>query len=276
MAKKPAARPASGAASPVPGLTRGIDILRLFGRQRPVIGAPDMARELGIPRSTVHRLVTVLEGMGLLRRVDGGDFTLDAGVLTLGFEYLGSLDIVELSAPVLADLRDRIGLSTHLVTRTGTDIVYLSRHAGRSTLISSVSVGTRLPAHGSVIGRALLMDMDAAGLRNLYRGVRLERFLPETPGTVAELEALIAADRVRGYSAGPSLIEGGVTTIAAPVRDRSGAIVAAVSASAMGAPLQPEVMHGPLKDQVRQAAARISQHLDAPTVAAPGAKRATR
>lgn len=266
---------ASGDGSPVPALTRGLDILRLFKRTRPVITAPEMARELGIPRSTVHRLAQVLETMGFLQRTNGGrDYTLGPAVLTIGFEYLGSLDVVGLAEPVLMRLRDDTSYSAHLVTRNGTEIVYLSRYPGRSTISSSISVGATLPAHATVIGRVLLTDLSPADLRALYPGPALERHTDQTPTTPAKLEAMLAEDRRRGYVAATSFFEPGLTTVAAPVRDRSGRIIAAISITALGLTIPPEVIHGTLKDRVCAAAAAISAMLDAPS--APGGAAAQR
>ncbi|HTY65614.1 MAG TPA: IclR family transcriptional regulator [Alphaproteobacteria bacterium] len=259
----------------MPALTRGLDILRLFKRTRPVITAPEMARELGIPRSTVHRLAQVLEAMGFLQRTNGGrDYTLGPAVLTIGFEYLGSLDVVGLAEPVLMRLRDDTGYSAHLVTRNGTEIVYLSRYPGRTTISSSISVGATLPAHATVIGRVLLSEVSPEDLRALYPGPALERHTEQTPATPAKLEAMLAEDRRRGYVAATSFFEPGLTTVAAPVRDRSGRIIAAISITALGLTIAPEVIHGALKDRVCAAAAAISAMLDAPP--APGGAAAQR
>jgi DNA-binding IclR family transcriptional regulator len=259
------ARTISGDGSPVPALTRGLDILRLFKRARPVIAAPEMARELGIPRSTVHRLTQVLEAMGFLQRTNGGrDYTLGPAVLTIGFEYLGSLDVVGLAEPVLMRLRDDTGYSAHLVTRNGTEIVYLSRYPGRTTISSTISVGATLPAHATVIGRVLLADLSLEDLQALYPEPSLARYTDQTPTTLAKLEALLGEDRRRGYVAGTSFFEPGLTTVAAPVRDRSGRVIAAISITALGVTISPEVIHGVLKDRVGAAATAISAMLDAP------------
>lgn len=261
---------ASGQGSPVPGLARGLDILRLFKRARPVIGAPEMARELGIPRSTVHRLVQVLEAMGFLQRTNGNrDYTLGPAVLTIGFEYLGSLDMVGLAEPVLARLRDDTGYSTHLVARNGREIVYLSRYPGRSTISSSISVGATLPAHATVIGRALLADLSAQELRALYAGQTMTRYTDQTPTTLLKLEELLTADRRRGYVAETSFFEPGLTTVAAPVRDRTGRVTAAISITALGITIEPAVIHGELKTRVCDAANSISATLDAPADRTP-------
>ena len=254
----------------VPGLERGLNILRLFRRNRTAIGAPEMARELGIPRSTVHRLVQTLEEMGFLRRAEhGGAYALGPAVLTIGFEYLGSLDIVQLSNPVLARLRDETNYSTHLAVRNGTEIVYLSRHASRATIASNVSVGSALPAHATVIGRVILADLGAAELAALYPGKRLKTYTEQTPPNLAALATILAEDRERGYAYSTSFFERGVTSLAAPVRDPSGKVVASVSAVTVDMALDEHFVRGALKDRVVAAAAEISELLGASGRAEP-------
>jgi DNA-binding IclR family transcriptional regulator len=260
----------------VPGLERGLKILRLFNRTRRAISPPDMARELGIPRSTVFRLVQTLEEMGFLERVENGrDYALGAAVLTLGFEYLGSLDLVELANPVLARLRDQTGCSSHLAIRRGTDAIYLSRHASRSAISSSVNVGTALPAHATVMGRVMLADLAEAELRALYAGQALTRFTDQTPTSLAALCALLAADRQRGYAVSTAFFERGVSAVAAPVRDRTGRTVAAVNVTAVDAALDLRRLDGEIKDRVCEAARAISTLLGAPAAGrtAPSAAR---
>jgi DNA-binding IclR family transcriptional regulator len=267
---------AGGSRYAVPGLERGLNILRLFNRSRRAISPPDMARELGIPRSTVFRLVQTLEAMGFLERVENGhDYALGAAVLTLGFEYLGSLDLVELTGPVLARLRDRTGGSAHLAIRRGTEVIYLSRHASRAAISSSVNVGTALPAHATVMGRVMLADLSDGELRALYAGQALTRFTDQTPTSLAALRALLEEDRRRGYAASTAFFERGVSAVAAPVRDRTGRVVAAINVTAVDAALDLRVLDGEIKDHVCEAARTISTMLGAPAAgrAAPAVAR---
>lgn len=260
----------AGSRYAVPGLERGLRILRLFHRGRRVISPPDMARELAIPRSTVFRLVLTLEEMGFLQRVENGrDYTLGPAVLTLGFEYLGSLDIVELSNPVLARLRDETGCSTHLAIRHGAAVIYLSRHPSRAAVSSSVNIGTSLPAHATIMGRLILADLPDAELRALYGDQALARFTEQTPTSLAALRALLAEDRRRGYAISSAFFEPGVTAVAAPVRDRTGRVVAAINVSAVDAALDPSYITGALKDRVCAAAEAISALLGAPSITRP-------
>jgi DNA-binding IclR family transcriptional regulator len=92
-------------------------------------------------------------------------------------------------------------------------------------------VGTRLPAHATVLGRILLEDLSLAELRALYPEEHLEVFSDSTPKTVLELFNMVEVDRQRGYVLGEGFYESSISTIAAPVRDGTGHIVAALGAT---------------------------------------------
>ena len=92
-------------------------------------------------------------------------------------------------------------------------------------------MGTRLPAHATVLGRVLLEDLTLPQLRALYPEDKLETFSPSTPKTVNELFDMVQADRTRGYVLGEGFFESNISSIAAPVRDHSGHIVAALGAT---------------------------------------------
>lgn len=215
----------------VPGLERGIAILRSFSADRPYLSAPQIASELGIPRSTVHRLLGVLVGLDLLFRADDGRFALAPGVLTLGHACLASLDMVGVSDRTLADLRDQTGWSTHLATRVGRSVIYLVRHGSRAAVTTNIAVGSALPAHATVMGRVLLSALEPAELHSLYGGVDLEAHGPETPRTFEQLCDLLSTDRERGFVASAGYYERGVAAAAAPIRDRSLRVVAAINAT---------------------------------------------
>src|SRR5262245_20152814 len=153
----------------VPGLERGLRILCEFSRREPALTAPELARRLGVPRSTVFRLLVTLEQMGFVERTpDGRAHRLGLAVLRLGFEYMASLDIVALGRPLLERLRDDTAYAASLVVRDGRDIVYLQRAAPQSPFATTVTVGTRLPAHATVLGHVLLGDLTLSALRALY------------------------------------------------------------------------------------------------------------
>lgn len=246
-----------------PGLERGLAILRLFRRDRPNLGPGEIATALAIPRSTVHRLLVALMDQQLVRRLGDGRYTLDVGVLTLGFEYLASSDIVTLAGPLLETLRNTTNWSTHLGIRQGRNVMYLSRYASRAAVTRNVAIGSSLPAHATLMGRVLLAQLEPTELHALYDGVDLRALAPQGPADLAELQQMIDADRARGYAAAASFYEPGVRAVAAPVRDMTLSIVAAVNATAA-------VADGAELDEVacavRAAADGISRLLGAPEV----------
>lgn len=246
----------------VPGLERGIAILRLFRRDRPQWTAPQIAAELAIPRSTVHRLLMTLVELGLVRRDGDGRFSADSGVLMLGFEYLSSLDLLTLASPLLEQLRDETNWSTHLAVRQGRSVIYLGRFPSRTSLTRNITVGSSVPAHATLMGRLMLCDLEPTALRELYAGHPLAGASPESPQTLAELERLLTADRAFGFAASRTgFFEPGIQTIAAPIRDDRLNVIAAINATAFDNAGMPFDEVQPL---VIAAAARISQLLGAP------------
>lgn len=216
----------------VPALERGLRILCEFTREHRTLSAPELARRFDLPRSTVFRLLTTLENMGFLERAEGGrDYRLGLAVLRLGFEYLASLELTQLGTPLLQRLSEELHTSCNLVVRDGRSIVYVAKVAQATPFASSVTVGTRLPAHATVLGRILLEDLTLPQLRDLYPEDHLESFSPSTPRTVTELFDMVQADRQRGYVLGEGFFESNISSIAAPVRDHSGHIVAALGAT---------------------------------------------
>lgn len=246
----------------VPALARGLTLLAQFNHQDRRLSAPELARRLSLPRSTVFRLLATLEAMGYVEKESGGhEYKLGLAVLRLGFDYLASLELTELGAPILDRLRDRIGLSCNLVVRDGRAVVYVAKSASSTPFTSSVKVGTRLPAHATVLGRVLLEDLDLDALRELYPETRLEAFSASTPATVDDLHALIQQDKSKGYVVQESFYEANMFTIAAPVRDHSGLVVAALGATAPSARFRTESLDEWVA-AVRQAAEELSRLLN--------------
>jgi len=246
----------------VPGLARGLEILRCFDRERPALSAGELARLQDLPRSTVFRLVRTLEAMGfLVREVDGRLYRLGPAVLGLGYEYLAGQEVPDIARPALEALRDATGASAHLAIRDGAEIIYLARYASRSAIASNIRVGSRLPAHATTMGRVLLADLDDAALGALYQGVALSGHTAQTPPDLDALKAMLAADRARGHVIGRAFYERGVVSVAAPVREASGRTVAAINVTAADHAFDPAELEGPVRDRVVATAIQISTWL---------------
>ena len=245
----------------VPGLERGLRILQLFDRSRKVISAAEMARALDIPRSTAFRIAQTLEHLGFLVR-ENDAYRVGPAVLRMGFEYIASLEFTELARPLVEKLRDETGYSAQLVIRDGRDVVVVLKAAAQTTFGSNVNVGTRLPAHATILGRILLADTDDRALAALYPGASLPKASAKSPHSLAELKRLLREDRARGYAVSESFFEQGVSAVAAPVRDGTGEIVAAISITAQRPTLEPAELRERLIKQVLRAARELSHQLN--------------
>jgi DNA-binding IclR family transcriptional regulator len=249
----------------VPGLERGLRILTEFSPREPVLDAPELSRRLGIPRTTVFRLLQTLESLGFLERADRDrNYRLGVAVLRLGFEYLSSLELTDLGLPLIEALRDETGLTSHIVIRDGRDIVFVAKAQSHAPIFSSVkvNVGTRLPVHATTHGQVLMGDFTLDELRALYPEPALERFTPQTPETVEELFARIREDAERGYAVSESSFERGISVVSAPVRNDTGRIVAVITTTIPRPAIDAQLLDAGLIDKVRHAADELSRRLN--------------
>ena len=245
----------------VPGLERGLRMLQLFDRSRKVFSAAEMARALQIPRSTAFRIAQTLEHLGFLVR-ENESYRVGPAVLRLGFEYIASLEFTELARPIVERLRDDTGFSAQLVIRDGRDVVVVLKAAAQSAFASNVNVGTRMPAHATILGRVLLTGTDDRALAALYPAGSLPKVSTKSPRTLAELKRLVNEDRARGFAVSESFFEQGISAVAAPVRDGTGQVVAAISITAQRPTLDPAELRERLVKQVLRAARDLSHQLN--------------
>jgi DNA-binding IclR family transcriptional regulator len=153
-------------------------------------------------------------------------------------------------------------LPSQLVIRDGRDVVVVLKSSPPAAFVSNVIVGTRLPAHATILGRVLLSDADDATLSALYPEAVLPRISPRSPRTLAELKRLLRQDRARGYAVSESFFEQGISAVAAPVKGADGRIVAAISVTAHRPALDPEALRERLVTLVVRAAGELSHRLN--------------
>ena len=213
----------------VPGLERGLRLLSEFNRNEQVLAAPELAKRLGIPRTTTFRLLNTLESLGFVQRVEGGHaYRLGMAILRLGFEYLASLELTELAKPILERVRDETGFSCNLAMRDEDRVVIIGKVAAPTPFVSTVHVGTRLPLHATLLGRVLLSDMQLDDLQRLYPDNNLQQFSARTATTTEALYELIHQDAERGYGLDEGYFEPEVASVAVAVRNSQAELIAAL------------------------------------------------
>jgi len=212
-------------------LERGLAVLQAFTPDRSSLGISELARELDLTRSTTHRYVATLGY--LLQDASTRKYRLGPRVLDLGFSMLGSLELREIAEPHLRRLTDATGHTSNLAIRDDTDVILIDRVRGRPGryhhLEFSLHVGSRIPAYCSATGKALLAFLPRHDLEQIVERID---FVQRGPRTLTDASALLAElDQVRrtGVAVNNEELESALRSIAAPVRARSGEVVAAVN-----------------------------------------------
>ena len=240
------------------GLLRGLALLEALGAAGRPLKLTEIAKQLGTTRGVTYRLIYTLKEAGYLIEPSEKLYELSPRILRLGFSYLRSLGLVRLARRHLERLSDRTQSTVFLAVRDGRDIVYLDkvRAPGRASL--DLDVGDRVPAHATAMGRVLLSELAPAEFAALYP----EKIVPAHGHLAAmprrELEAELAAARKKGYALSFSTLYKGVASVAAPIRDREGRIVAAVNCTVLEGVVDRAKLEGPFRQAALESAAAIS------------------
>lgn len=234
----------------VPALQKGLRILEMFDSQCRELSQSEMARQLGVSTSSLYRIVHTLTAMGYLNKIGTNTYTLGTQVVSRGFSYLASREIVEVAAPFITRLRDSTSLSSHLGIRDGTEVLYVFRALALQRVSVNVPVGTRFPLHTTAMGRALLMGMSPEDLQALFQGQRLDGYPRPVPQTMPELLALCEKERAQGWARHSSDHS---TALAVPIRNFTGQVVASINLSGPDAVMNAEVMKTLLTELKRTA-----------------------
>ena len=247
----------------VPPVERAFRLLRHIAGGGRCRNAAATARELGINRTTLIRLLHTLQAEGMIEtQDDGASWQLGPGMIALAAEALKSRDVVRLAQPVMARLVADLGLSSHLGVLDGREIIYLLRETPNSHLVSNVREGSRLPAHATTVGRVLLGWQPEGDLPRRYAGVSLSIHTDKTAPDLAALAAQIAADRARGCAWSSGNFERGIGSCAAPVFDHRGRAVAALNVTGPEAQFAPGTdLAARIEAAVKAAAATVSRGL---------------
>jgi DNA-binding IclR family transcriptional regulator len=186
---------------------------------------------------------------------------LGARVLNIGYAYLASQTLIEVARPELEALRDRTSVSSHLAILDRGEILYLSCIQTKSGFLSTMNVGTRLPAYAAPMGWLLLAERSATEIVQLYPERSYTKLTDQTPRNAAELARRIAEAAGAGYAVSHGAVEAGGSSIAAPVRNRQGRVVAAIDISAPDSAFDLSKFESRDVPEVVAAANRISARL---------------
>ena len=215
----------------VESLKKGLDILQAFTSEKPYLKLQEITKATGLPKATAYRLLkTLIEHDYVHYFSDSATFHLGPKVMSLGFSSLSALDLTEVAQPYLEDLSKRIDQNVNLGILDGIDIVYVIRIKKRRIIGINLQVGSRLPAHNTAIGQALLAFLSPAGLESFNKKLSENRERAEQIGANGQiLLKKLTQVREQGYalSDGEFAIE--LRSISVPVFKNKGEVEAAIN-----------------------------------------------
>jgi IclR family transcriptional regulator, pca regulon regulatory protein len=246
-------------------LERGLAILSCFTAKRPVLGIADIADELGMSRSTTHRYVITLVALGYLEQGASRKYRLGLRVTDLGMSALNSTGLRDHAHPYLEDLRQRTSYTASLGVLDGADILYVDRvrsfRRGQSKAGLDQNPGSRLPAYCTAMGKLLLANLPESEQRDLLASMKPAKRGPNTITSKRALREELDQVKDAGFAVNDEELASELFAIAAPVRDASRDVVAAVGLSAYGSMISVEQMVDALGPHVISTADRISARL---------------
>ena len=244
----------------VQSFARGLQVIRSFSASAPRQTLSEVAAASGLTRAGARRILLTLQTLGYVES-DGRFFSLTARILDLGFAYLSSMPIWNRAEPVMESLVAQVKESCSAAVLEGTDVVYVMRVPTHKIMRINVGIGSRLPAYCTSMGRVLLAALPED---ELQRRLAASPIAPLTRHTLTDPEAIaarIAQARRQGWCLVNQELEEGLISIAAPVRDRAGRVLAALNISGQANRTSAKVMQDSLLPHLLDAAGRVSSLL---------------
>jgi len=275
-------RPALAASAPraaryrIQALDRAAAVLNCFEVGEPELNVRDIAERTRLHKSTAHRILMALQHNGFVEQDPrSGRYHLGLQLVKLGEHAVQRLDVRMIARPILEDLARQTGETVHLAVLDGAQVVMLDRVEGLAALSTPSLPGRLFPAYCTSLGKALLAGFDDAEVRRILGSRPLKRLTAKTIGTVDALLDDLRLARRRGYATTDDELEVGLSTVGASIRDRGGAVVAAIS---IGGP-SPRLRAAPVStvgERVKRAADVVSAQLGYPGAAPSGPLTAAR
>jgi len=207
---------------------RGLSAIRAFGEGKSELTAAEVAKLTGLSRASARRCLHTLTVLGYATNADGR-YELTPGILTLGQAYLNSTNVARIAQPVLERVSDALNESASVAVLDNDEIVYVARAATRRILSINLSVGSRLPAACTSMGRVLVAALDAGARTRFLKRVKLRQYTERTITDRQELAAELETVARQGFAIVDQELEPGLRSCAVPIVRPDGVVIAALN-----------------------------------------------
>jgi len=242
-------------------LARGLEVIRGFTREERHLSIAQLSRKTGIPRAAVRRCLFTLRELGYVECADGRSYALRPKVLNLGHAFLSSTPLVVTAQPFLDRVSEAVNESCSLATLDGEDILYLARSVTSRIISVTLNVGSRLPAHCTSIGYVLLANLAPEELDRFLEKAELKPYTERTITSPDKLREQLEQVRQQDYAIADRLMELAVRSIAVPVRNSAGRVVAGMNVIVEAGRVSLRDMRNLYLPQLQSAAAELGAQL---------------
>lgn len=223
----------------IEALARGLEVIAAFRPGRPVMTLAEVANATGLARPTARRILLTLTELGYVRPAGAGStpggFALTPRVLELGMAYVHSMGLWDVARPHMERLVERTNESSSIAQLDGSDVVYVSRVSVPKIVTLAVDIGTRFPALPTSLGKVLLAALPPGDVERILAEPSRSGITPRRRPDPAERDAELQQVRARGWALTDEDLAPGIRSVAAPLRDGRGRVVAALNVNAHAA-----------------------------------------
>ena len=241
-------------------LARGLQVIRAFSEFRRHLTIAQVSQATGMSRAAARRCLYTLQKLGYVAE-DDRRFSLRPQVLALGHGYLSSTPLAVIAQPYLDQVSRNLRESCSIAILDGEDIVYICRSAETRIMSISLIVGTRLPAYCTSMGQVLLAQLPQPALEDYLARVKLVERTGQTITSVAKLRKTLAKTREQGFAMIDQELEVGLRSIAVPIRDLRGQVIAAINVGAHAARVTLDEMKTRFLPALQACSAELNQLL---------------
>ncbi|MGB9242964.1 MAG: IclR family transcriptional regulator C-terminal domain-containing protein [Candidatus Acidiferrales bacterium] len=238
-------------------LARGLAVIQAFSQRRHHLTISQVSTTTGLSRAAVRRCLYTLAKLGFAGSDDNRHFFLRPRILALGHSYISSMPLATAAQPVLEHISHLLHESCSIATLDGVEIVYIARANVTRIMSIDLGVGSRLPAFCTSMGRAILANLPPEELESVLARVEFKRYTERTITNAAKLTQALRQIRRDGYSIIDQELEHGLRSMAVPIQNPSGKVVAALNIGAHAQRVSIQEMQTKFLPHLRAAAQEL-------------------
>ena len=242
-------------------LARGLTVIQAFSQKKRQLTISQLSTKTGLSRAAVRRCLYTLSKLGFAGSDDGRHFYLGPRILALGYSYIASMPLATAAQPVLERVSHELHESCSISTLDRSDIIYVARTNVTRIMSIDLGVGSRLPAFCTSMGRVLLASLPGETLENYLGQAELKRYTERTITSLEKLRQVLRLVARNGYSIVDQELELGLRSLAVPIQNPAGKIVAALNVGTHAQRVTIQELQSRFLPRLRTAAQELSMLL---------------